>query len=372
MIAHTVSCAGNDQEEKVMNRIIMLFFAVAAVLGGLDCIAGNRKGYGERFEEAFRLLGPTALSMAGMICLSPALSLLLERLLAPALRLFGTDPALAGGFFAIDMGGYPLAVQLSDLPEWGGYFGIIVAAVFGCTLTFTLPVGIGVIEEKDSGYFLKGMILGLITMPAGFLAGGLLCGFTVPQLLQKLALLLFCALLLIFGLWRCPARMISAFRLFVRALRAFITLGLTVGAVLYLLELESPFVTPVMEAMQTVSSICVVMLGSLPAALFLQRLLRVPLKKAGRLLRLDEAAVAAILIGTVSVLPALAMLKDMTPRGRTAISAYLVSAASLMGAHIAFTMGVSPDLTGPLIAAKLTGAFSALAVSLWLDSRQAG
>ena len=166
--------------------------------------------------------------------------------------------------------------------------------------------------------------------------------------------------------------MISAFRLFVRALRAFITLGLTVGAVLYLLELESPFVTPVMEAMQTVSSICVVMLGSLPAALFLQRLLRVPLKKAGRLLRLDEAAVAAILIGTVSVLPALAMLKDMTPRGRTAISAYLVSAASLMGAHIAFTMGVSPDLTGPLIAAKLTGAFSALAVSLWLDSRQAG
>ena len=84
-------------------------------------------------------------------------------------------------------------------------------------------------------------------------------------------------------------------------------------AVLYLLELESPFVTPVMEAMQTVSSICVVMLGSLPAALFLQRLLRVPLKKAGRLLRLDEAAVAAILIGTVSVLPALAMLKDMTP-----------------------------------------------------------
>ena len=140
-----------------MNRIIMLFFAAAAVLGGLDCIVGNRKGYGERFEEAFRLLGPTALSMAGMICLSPALSLLLERLLAPALRLLGTDPALAGGFFAIDMGGYPLAVQLSDLPEWGGYFGIIVAAVFGCTLTFTLPVGIGVIEEKDSGYSVTGI-----------------------------------------------------------------------------------------------------------------------------------------------------------------------------------------------------------------------
>ena len=179
-----------------MNRIIMIFFAAAAVLGGLDCIAGNKKGYGERFEEAFRLLGPTALSMAGMICISPALSFLLERLLAPLLRLLGTDPALAGGFFAIDMGGYQLAMQLADSPDWGGFFGILVGAVFGCTLTFTLPVGIGVIEEADSGFFLKGVILGLITMPAGFLAGGLLFGFAPGLLLRRLAVLLVGALLL--------------------------------------------------------------------------------------------------------------------------------------------------------------------------------
>ena len=355
-----------------MNRIIMIFFAAAAVLGGLDCIAGNKKGYGERFEEAFRLLGPTALSMAGMICISPALSFLLERLLAPLLRLLGTDPALAGGFFAIDMGGYQLAMQLADSPDWGGFFGILVGAVFGCTLTFTLPVGIGVIEEADSGFFLKGVILGLITMPAGFLAGGLLFGFAPGLLLRRLAVLLVCALLLSAGLWKCPAKMVNGFGLFVRILKALITLGLTLGAVLYLLDLESRWITPVMDAMQTVSSICVVMLGSLPAALFVQRLLRVPLQKAGQLLRLDETAVTAILIGTVSVLPALTMLKDMSPRGRVAVSAYLVSAASLMGAHIAFTMGVAPGLTGPLIVCKLTGAFAALAAALLTQDRKAG
>ena len=267
------------------------------------------------------------------------------------------------------MGGYQLAVQLADAPDWGGFFGIIVAAVFGCTLTFTLPVGIGVIEKGDSGYFLKGVIIGLITMPAGFFIGGLLFGFSPLQLLGRLAVLLVCALLLVLGLWKCPARMLKGFRLFVRALKVLITLGLTIGAVLYLLDLQSRWITPVMEAMQTVSSICVVMLGSLPAALFLQRLLRVPLQKAGNLLKLDETAVTAILIGTVSVLPALTMLKDMTPRGRVAVSAYLVSAASLMGAHIAFTMGVSPDLTGPLIAAKLTGAFAALAAALWMEQK---
>ena len=54
-----------------MNQIIMWIMAVGAVLGGVDRIAGNRFGLGKRFEEGFTLLGPTALSMSGIICLTP-------------------------------------------------------------------------------------------------------------------------------------------------------------------------------------------------------------------------------------------------------------------------------------------------------------
>mgnify|MGYP000249576952 CR=1 FL=1 len=57
-----------------MNQIIMWIMAVGAVLGGVDRIAGNRFGLGKRFEEGFTLLGPTALSMSGIICLTPLLS----------------------------------------------------------------------------------------------------------------------------------------------------------------------------------------------------------------------------------------------------------------------------------------------------------
>ena len=56
-----------------MNQIIMWIMAVGAVLGGVDRIAGNRFGLGKRFEEGFTLLGPTALSMSGIICLTPLL-----------------------------------------------------------------------------------------------------------------------------------------------------------------------------------------------------------------------------------------------------------------------------------------------------------
>lgn len=48
--------------------------AIGAVLGGIDCALGNRFGLGIKFEEGFRLLGPIALSMAGIICLAPLIA----------------------------------------------------------------------------------------------------------------------------------------------------------------------------------------------------------------------------------------------------------------------------------------------------------
>ena len=56
-----------------MERVILWILPAGAVLGGLDLLIGNRFGLGERFEEGFKLLGPTALSMAGILCLAALL-----------------------------------------------------------------------------------------------------------------------------------------------------------------------------------------------------------------------------------------------------------------------------------------------------------
>lgn len=92
-----------------MNTVIMWLMAFGAVLGGLDRILGNRFGLGKRFEEGFELLGATALSMAGIICLVPLLTLLLEKTVVPFWNFLGLDPAMLGGIIAIDMGGFQLA-----------------------------------------------------------------------------------------------------------------------------------------------------------------------------------------------------------------------------------------------------------------------
>ena len=97
-----------------MNRILMLIMAAGAVVGGIDRLRGNKHGYGEKFEEGFLFLGPTALSMAGMICLAPVLADVLGKVIVPLYRAMGVDPAMFGSLLAIDMGGYQLAKELAS------------------------------------------------------------------------------------------------------------------------------------------------------------------------------------------------------------------------------------------------------------------
>ena len=94
----------------------MFIMAAGAVVGGIDRILGNRWGYGEKFEEGFQLLGSTALSMVGMICLAPVLADTFGKAVIPFYKLLGVDPGMFGSLLAIDMGGYQLAQELAVNP----------------------------------------------------------------------------------------------------------------------------------------------------------------------------------------------------------------------------------------------------------------
>ena len=175
-----------------MNRILMLLIAAGALLGGVDKIIGNRFGLGKKFDDGFLLMGSMALSMTGIICLAPLLSTALGSIIRPVFSAVGIDPAMFGCVLAIDMGGYQLAMELANDVEIGRFSGIIASSMFGCTLVFTIPVGINVLPEADRPLFLKGMLAGLISMPVGLLVGGLLQGLTLIVILFQCRPIFFC------------------------------------------------------------------------------------------------------------------------------------------------------------------------------------
>ena len=71
VIAHYCVEHISVQGEIYMDKIMMWIMAICALIGGTDRLLGNRLGLGKRFEDGFQLLGPTALSMAGLICITP-------------------------------------------------------------------------------------------------------------------------------------------------------------------------------------------------------------------------------------------------------------------------------------------------------------
>ena len=344
----------------------MWVMAFCALLGGLDRILGNRMGLGAKFEQGFLLLGPTALSMAGILCLVPLISSFLSHTLAPLWIQMGLDPAVLGSLLAIDMGGYSLSMQLATKEAVGRFAGIIISSTLGCTICFTIPVGMGLLGKKDRPDFANGILFGLSTLPIGLLAGGLFCGLRFTETLyQSLPVLLLSGLVLL-GLWKNAQKMIHGFALMAKGIEILTTLGLILGAFCYISDIQVlPIIAPLEESMAVVSSIGIVMLGSLPFAELLQRALRRPFEWMGKQTGLNSASIAALLLGAVSVLPAIALVKDMDARGKTVNAAFMVCAASALAAHLGFAAGVDRSMILPMLGAKFIGGFSGALLALW-------
>ena len=109
---------------------VALVMAAFSVVAAIDRIFGNRLGLGKEFEKGFNLLGTLALSMIGMIVLSPAIARLLEPLFDFVYGTFGIDPSIIpASLFANDMGGAALAFDVAKNDSIGKFNAIIVSAM---------------------------------------------------------------------------------------------------------------------------------------------------------------------------------------------------------------------------------------------------
>lgn len=348
-----------------MSGGLMFLIAAGALLGGVDKILGDRYGLGKKFDEGFLLMGSMALSMVGIICLAPVLSTWLGALIAPAFSAVGLDPAMFGCVLAIDMGGYQLAMDLAQDPELGRFSGIIASAMFGCTLVFTIPVGMSVLAQEDRPLFLKGLLAGIISLPGGLVAGGLLQGLPLGTVLYQCMPIFLLAALLLLGLIRFPGKVIWIFSRFADAIRIVATIGLVLAAVEQLTGISLVGgLAPVEEGIQVVGSIAVVMLGSLPLAELLRRALAWPLGWIGRMTGLNDVSTTGIIVGSITVMPAIVMIQDMDDRGKVLCGAFLVCGASALAAHLGFAAGTEPELILPLLGGKFAGALLGMVIAL--------
>ena len=348
-----------------LNDFLMFIMGIGVLIGGIDRILNNRFGLGEKFEEGFMCLGPTALSMVGIICISPILSTLLRPIIVPFYHFLGADPAMFASIFAIDMGGYPLAMAIAENPSIGEFSGLIVSTMLGATIVFTIPVGLGMIPQGCHQNFAKGLLIGLIPIPIGSFLGGLLMNLPIKTLFLNSIPTLLIALFLMLGLIFKQEQMVRGFILFGKVIKIVTTVGLALAAFTYLTHITILKDIPdIMSCMETVSSICIVLLGSLPLMTLILNLLRKPFESIGKYLNLNGPSIGGLLFSCISVLPVFKVFPEMNPRGQVVTTAFSTSAIAVFAAHLGYVAGTSPQFILPMMTAKLSSGFLGIILAL--------
>lgn len=347
-----------------INDLIIYIMILFMIVGAIDRIFGNKLGYGKKFEEGIMAMGSLGLSMIGIICLSPVIANFLNPIISPLYNFFGIDPGLfPGTILANDMGGYSLGIELAHSKEGGYLGGLILSATLGATLSFSIPVSMGMIKKEDEKYLSKGILAGIITVPFGCFLGGLVAGFNIKFLILNLIPTFILTIILGILLFKYPKKIASGFLIFGKIITILITIGFALESIRVLtgIVIINNMISA-LEAGETVCKIAMVLSGAFPLVYFITNIFKKFLIKIGNILDVNENSVAGFIACLAHNIPMLALVKDMDPKGKIMNIAFSVSGAFVFGSHLGFTAGIEKSMVVPVIVAKLSGGFLAMFV----------
>lgn len=361
-----------------VNSVILLIMMIFMVVGAVDKLRGNKLGYGEEFEEGFRAMGPLALAMVGVVAAAPVLAAVLGPLVAPLYRLLGADGAMfAGTLLACDMGGYPLAMQLAESEAVGHFSGLLLGSMMGATLVFTLPVALGIIAPEDRPYLGAGVLAGVITIPLGCVAGGLVMGamgyeLDLLTILRNLIPVILIAALIVLGLWFAPAKMIAGFSAFGKGITAIITIFTAIAVFQYQTGLRFPLfdrmveaedgtgLVPLEEGLLVCGQIAVVLIGAFPMVKFITRRFGGILERLGRKLGMNSAGSTGFVATLANNIAMFNLFGQMNEKSKLLNVAFAVGASFVFGDHLGFVAGIEENMIFPMMVGKLVAGISAL------------
>lgn len=366
-----------------VNTVIVFIMMIFMIVGAVDKIRGNKLGYGEQFDEGFNAMGPLAIAMAGVVAAAPVLAIILKPIIVPVYELVGADASMfATTLLACDMGGYPLAMQLAETPTLGNFSGLILGTMMGPTIVFTIPVALSIIKKEDRSYLGAGILAGLITIPIGCIAGGLVMNMTqykisLMTILINLIPVIIIAGLIVIGLWIIPKKMINGFNKFGTGVTVVITFFTAVAVFEYqtgikfplmdiMVEPDAAGVIPLESGLLICGQIAIVLIGAFPMVKWITNTFEKPLERIGAKMGMNEAGSAGLIANLANNIAMFNIMGDMNAKGKILNVAFAVSAAFVFGDHLGFTAGVNKEMIFPVIVGKLVAGITALILANFL------
>lgn len=348
------------------SEVILYIMVIFMVIGVVDkLVFKNKYGYGEKFEEGIMAMGSLAMAMVGIMCFAPVLGGFLGPAVAPLYNLIGADKAMvAGSVLAIDMGGYPLAQNLTDNVQIQQLSGIYVGAMMGATVVFSIPVSLGIIEEADKPFLAKGMLAGFVAIPFGAFISGIASGIAPVFIIVNLVPSIILAILFAIGLWAVPNAMLKGFNIFSILITILIMVAFASAIIEGLVGIAIiPGMDPIGAQFETIGLIAITLAGAFPLVHFITTVFRKPLMNIGKLIGVNDVAAAGMIACLANNIPMFGMLKDMDDKGKVFSIAFSVCASFALGDHLGYTAANSAESIFPMILGKIGGGIIAIIIA---------
>lgn len=352
-----------------MEKVILVIMCVFFVLGGIDYILGSKLGIGEKFKEGIESIGLLVLSMTGIYAISPIIGGFLRDIFVPIGDKLGIDISVFPSMLlAIDMGGLGISSELASSNEMYIVSGVIIASTLGATLSFSVPLALGLVKEKSSIYLTKGMIYGIATMPIAPLFAGLYLGIDIKVLLVNLIPLFALTIILIVGMLKFEDITQKIFTIFSKGILVVSLIALMLMGINSILGIEIiKGMIPINDALAVAGKIGIFLAGAYPFLKVLTKFFGKMFSGLANTVGVNVDSIIGIFAGMISNILIFQNFENLDNRGKVMCSAFSVSGAFVLGGQLGFVALETPKyITVYIISKLLAGAFAmilALAMS---------
>ena len=364
----------------IFNLVVMSVVFIFIFISLIDEVFfKSRFGLYPKFLDGLNTIPPIALAITGIIVLVPVIALFISPLFSYVFGLIGADPSMGVGIFiANDMGGYQLALELSNDYNIGVLSGLVYSSMMGATLIFSIPVALAIISDNSLKPFVIGIIFGFISVPFGVLTGGLLLGIEIRLLVLNLIIPFLISILLSGVLVFYPNRVSTVFKRFSKLIQLVSYLGLVIG---FGIEFVYPIINGLYEIPEGIGELTssfnsiydglivsgvigVVLSGALPFLHVLNGRLNKLFKGKESLLGFSKVGILGLFATLANNIAMFQLLDEMDYKNKIVNVAFSVGAAFLIGDHLAFTAAVQPELIYVVVISKLSVGVIAVIISL--------
>ncbi|NBK96430.1 MAG: ethanolamine utilization protein EutH [Erysipelotrichia bacterium] len=351
-------------------NIFILLMLIMALFGLLDKMLNNYFHVATAFDNALKSMGNIAISIIGFYCIAITFIQTNQSLFTSISEYLPIDPAIfIGCLLAPDMGGFSIVQQLTTSNEMLLFAGILLSSTLGATLSFQLPIFLGALDKKEITPFIRGLLYGLLTLPAILL----ITAFLLPIshcILNVLPIIILCLLLAI-ALFLAYEKTIHYLYIFANIIK-MISLFFFALVILQLFftSLKITSIALIQEAVLIVLKMTIIVCGSMVLCELILRKGKKQINQIASLLKINDVALIGLLLSFATSLAMIPLFSKMDRKGKLMNAAFSFSGAYVLGGQLGFVASVTSSMnTNIYIIVKLAAGLLALIVTYIIENK---